>query len=210
MDLSKLSEFQKDAFSEFSSIGAGHAATALSQLIDEKVLISSPELDILPIEELANLMGGPETLVATIYIKMLGDIKGKILFMLPRDSAFKLIKFLENKPANGKKLFTQLDQELFRQTGVIIAGSYLNALTRFLELAVLPSSGDFAYDMAGAIFEEIIVELGLTAELALVVKTNFIESEDNISAHLFFLPEPESLELIFNKLEEKSTWVPKK
>ncbi len=64
--------------------------------------------------------------------------------------------------------------------------------------------------MAGAIFEEIIAELGMQAEMAMVIKTDFIERDDNISGHLFFLPEPESLELIVNKLDEMQSWTQKK
>ncbi len=209
IDLEKLSDLQKDALAEFSSIGAGHAATALSQLIDKKVLIKSPELDIIPVEELVGLMGGPTTIVATIYIKMLGDIKGKMLFMLPKECAMQLISYLESKQSGEQNSLNQLDQELFRQTGVIISGAYLNAMARFMGLVVMPSHGEFAFDMAGGIFEEIIIEVGTKTELAIVIKTEFVESDENISAHLFFLPEPESLELILKKLEEKKSWTPK-
>jgi len=39
-----LTDEQKDALSEVGNIGAGHAATALSQLIKKKVMISVPSL----------------------------------------------------------------------------------------------------------------------------------------------------------------------
>ena len=42
MNLDKLSEIQLDALRETGSIGAGHAATALSQLVGHGIQIDRP------------------------------------------------------------------------------------------------------------------------------------------------------------------------
>ena len=63
-DLRTLTNEQLDALRETGNIGAGHAATALSQLLQMKVLISVPEVRILPLDAVAGLVGEPDTLVA--------------------------------------------------------------------------------------------------------------------------------------------------
>ena len=46
-----LSPMQLDALREIGNIGAGNAATALSQIINRKIDMSVPRLNILPLSE---------------------------------------------------------------------------------------------------------------------------------------------------------------
>src|SRR3989449_3125985 len=45
-DVRDLKELQIDALREVANIGAGHAATALSQLTNRKIMISVPQINI--------------------------------------------------------------------------------------------------------------------------------------------------------------------
>jgi chemotaxis protein CheC len=51
-DVRALSAQQLDALREVANIGAGHAATALSQITGERIMISVPELSIAPLDEI--------------------------------------------------------------------------------------------------------------------------------------------------------------
>ena len=57
MRLEGLSELQLDALREVGSIGAGHAATALSQLVGMPVGVRNPEIDIIPFESARQYSG---------------------------------------------------------------------------------------------------------------------------------------------------------
>ena len=50
-DVRDLKELQLDALKEVANIGAGHAATALSQLTDRRIMISVPEIAITRLED---------------------------------------------------------------------------------------------------------------------------------------------------------------
>ena len=50
-DLRSLKPNQLDALREVANIGAGHAATALSQMIGETIMISVPMINIARLEE---------------------------------------------------------------------------------------------------------------------------------------------------------------
>ena len=84
----ELTEKQLDALRELGNIGAGNAATALSQLLGKKVTMSVPKIDIIPIERVPNLMGEPDALVVGVYLRILGDVLGSLLLTFPRESAF--------------------------------------------------------------------------------------------------------------------------
>ena len=61
-----LDERQRDALREVANIGAGHAATALSQMTDRKIMINVPEVQIRRLEEVAEMLGPPDTVVAAV------------------------------------------------------------------------------------------------------------------------------------------------
>src|SRR5437762_1902958 len=65
-DVRDLKELQIDALREVANIGAGHAATALSQLTNRRIMISVPQINIARLEEVPNLLGHPQEVVAAV------------------------------------------------------------------------------------------------------------------------------------------------
>lgn len=51
VDLLSLKPMQLDALREVANIGAGHAATALSQMTGQTIMIAVPTINITPLEE---------------------------------------------------------------------------------------------------------------------------------------------------------------
>src|SRR3989454_2680606 len=69
-DVRDLKELQIDALREVANIGAGHAATALSQLTNRKIMISVPQINIVRLEEVPDLLGNPQDVVAAVLMHM--------------------------------------------------------------------------------------------------------------------------------------------
>jgi len=60
MMIKNLTPMQLDAIREVGNIGAGHAATVLSQLLKQRVSMTVPQVNILPLNEACNVVGGLE------------------------------------------------------------------------------------------------------------------------------------------------------
>jgi chemotaxis protein CheC len=86
MTLVALSERHVDALREFSNIGVGHAATALSQLIAKPVSMRVPKVNITAFHRVPEVVGGAETLVAGIHFRVMGNVTGDILVVFPEDA----------------------------------------------------------------------------------------------------------------------------
>src|SRR5438876_1238209 len=82
-DVRELKELQIDALREVANIGAGHAATALSQLTNRRIMISVPQINIARLEEVPDLLGNPQDVVAAVLMHMLGDLTGRTLLLFP-------------------------------------------------------------------------------------------------------------------------------
>src|SRR5213594_526874 len=76
-DVRDLKALQIDALREVANIGAGHAATALSQLTNRRIMISVPQINISRLEEVPGLLGDPQEVVAAVLMHMLGDLTGR-------------------------------------------------------------------------------------------------------------------------------------
>ncbi len=195
-----LSEMQMDAMRELGSVGAAHAATALSQLVGRAIEIEVPEISLLRVTEVPGILGGPEQVVAAAYSRFLGDIGGSILFVVPEQAALALVDHLHGRSPGMTECFGPEAQALFVHVAFVQASAYLAAIARMTDINVLPSPPQFAHDMAGAILQVGVARLGMRADSALLVRTAFIGDGFTLDATLLFLPDPEGLDIVLNRL----------
>jgi chemotaxis protein CheC len=195
-----MSALQIDALRELGSIGAGHAATALSQLLDHPVEISVPEVRFVPVSDVPMLFGGPETLVGAVYARLLGDVSGGMLFIAPRTAMLALVDLLRSRVPGTTKSMNAEEEALATHTGSILISAYLSAIARMADLSLLPSPPAFAFDMMGAILEVATVDIGMKADTAILILTSFIDERAVVDAALFYMPDPDSLDVILGRL----------
>jgi len=196
----ELSALQVDALREVGSIGAGHAATALSQLVGKPVDIDVPRIELLPVADVPHVFGGPERLVGAVHARLLGDIGGSVVFISDREALLGLVDLLRSKEPGSSKALDHDREGLAVHTATILISAYLAAVARMADLNLLPSQPSFALDMMGAILEVVTAEVGLKVDVALLVLTRFKVEDETTDAALFFLPDPDSLEIILGRL----------
>lgn len=205
MNFTKLSGLELDLLKEIGNIGAGNAATSMSQLINKRVDMQVPSVKIVEFDEVMEIIGGPEKLIVAIMFHIEGDTPGTVYFILSEEEAEQLVSRM--MPGQDGSLFNGTDPNPFvvsilQEAGNILTGSYLTALSDFLKLDMQPSVPYFSFDMAGAILSAGLVELSQVTDLAIIIDTkiNDNEVENGITGQFFFMPEPESLSKIFNSL----------
>jgi chemotaxis protein CheC len=200
MRIDKLSEMQMDALRETGSIGAGHAATALSQLVGHPISIDVPTLELVGIGDVPELFGGPEVLVAGVHVRLLGDLAGSMLFMAERSSALALVDLMRARPVGSSRSFGADEEALVTHVASILMSAYLAAVGRLADLNLLPARASSALDMAGALMQAVTSAAALHADVALLLRTRFYDAETSVDAYLFFLPDPDGLELLLGRL----------
>ncbi|BBP89393.1 hypothetical protein BsIDN1_30110 [Bacillus safensis] len=77
----EIKDEQLDILGEVGNIGAGHAASALANLLDRKKDMAVPFfVKVLSFEDLMDFFGGADLPVASIFLRMEGDLTGSIFF----------------------------------------------------------------------------------------------------------------------------------
>ena len=145
VDLNNMEGVYFDVLREIGNIGAGNATTALAQLLNTKVDMHVPKVDLLDFSQIGEAMGGEEQIMAGIYLVVEGDISGSIMFLLEKSSAKTLVAKLmgtENNDPEGD--FDEMELSALKEIGNIITGSYLSSLSTLTNLNIYPSPPDIS------------------------------------------------------------------
>ena len=196
INVRELTPPELDALKEIANIGAGHAATALSQLAHRKVMIKASRLSLLPIGETSQMLEDPEALVMGVYLIVRGGLSANVVLLFPHDDARSLVSMLlggRSQPAGFPGL---LEESALKEVGSIITCAYLNALSQLMHISLIPSVPGLASDMAGAVMDRILIELGQLEDYILVIETEFIEASQKVIGYFMFFPHPSSIETI--------------
>lgn len=199
-DIGNIEDFQLDVLKEIGNIGSGNATTALSQLLDKPVNMSVPSVRILSFAQVAEVFGGAEQVVIGIYLRVEGEAAGNMFFILTRHHAKKLLRNLVGLNANDEAEFSDMDISALSEIGNILVGSYLTSLCNFTNLKMIPTVPALSIDMAGAILSYGLLQFGKLGEQALLIDTMFLDGEHEIEGHFFLIPDPDSIDSIFNAL----------
>ena|SRR5437763_1133522 len=198
-DLRSLKALQLDALREVANIGAGHAATALSQMIGETIMISVPTISVSPLEDVPPQVAAPDEPVAAVLMHMLGDLTGRTLLVFPKRTALRLAALLMRRPENpDADEFTEMDQSAIKEAGNILSSAYMNALSDFMGMMLLPSPPSLAVDMSNAVLTTTYLQFGSDKDYVFCVESEFLmnDTAEKLRGFFLLLPDPASLQAI--------------
>lgn len=198
--LCQLSTIELDALREVGTIGAGHAATALSQLLKTGVNMTVPRVNVTPLSSVPEMVGGSETPIVGVFLRVFGDVPGSVLFVFSRPSANKLVDLATCRPAGTTRELDDFDKSAVKEIVNILTSAYLGALSSLANVAILPSVPALAVDMAGAVLSTVLSEFGQTGDYALVIETQLSLTKEDLQGHFFLVPDPSSLGVLLGAL----------
>ena len=204
--LKSISDVHLDILKEVGNIGAGHAATALSTLLNKKIDMKVPRVRVVSFDEVMDLAGGADNVVASVFLRIEGEAPGSMFFILPLPQAEKYIGQLTNNHSfsfsDGQE--NELALSALQELGNILSGSYLSSLSDFTKLSLYPSVPALSIDMVGAVVSFGLLELSQVSDYAIVIDTALDEEDaqmpDSVNGHFFLLPDPDSFHIIFSAL----------
>ena len=197
--LEDVNDIYFDVLKEIGNIGAGNATTAIASMLQLKLDMQVPKVQLLGFPELGSAIGGEEDQVVGIFLEVGADISGSMMFILTIESAKFLVNKLMFRDENYEVNFDEMEMSALKEIGNIITGSYLNALASMTNLTITPSIPYIAIDMAAAILSVPAIQFGLYSDSALLIETEFGD-DVSIEGYFILLPELESYEKILSSL----------
>ena len=194
-DVRDLKELQLDALKEVANIGAGHAATALSQMTRSAIMITVPTVTIAALEEIPPQVSDAEEPVAAVLMRMTGDLAGHALLLLPQSTACRLAQLMLRRSAPATSALSELEQSAIKEAGNILSGAYMNALSEFMGLMLLPSPPSLVVDMSDAVLTTAYLQFGSERDMVFAVETQFYfqGTKEQLRGFFLLLPDVASL-----------------
>ncbi|MBF0587922.1 MAG: hypothetical protein HQL53_02215 [Magnetococcales bacterium] len=138
-----LTELEEDALKEFFNMGLGMAADSLSQMVDNEVLLSLPQLKVASFQEAARMLveNQNEKLVA-VRQNFKGELGGTALLIFPGAESLELVRTLlsEDMPL---EVLTELEQETLLDVGNVILNAFLESFTQMMSVSFEFESAEF-------------------------------------------------------------------
>ncbi len=200
--ITSLKFIQLDALRETANIGAGHAATALSQMTGSTIMIKVPAINIVQLEAIPAQFGEEEEPVAAVMMHMLGDLSGRTLLVFPKPTVMRLAELMLRRPVGSSTALGELETSAIKEAGNILCGAYMNALSDFLGMLLLPSPPSLVVDMSAAVLTSAYAQFSLDPDFVLCVESEFMLTDLGQTLRGFFLllPDPASLQVMLRAL----------
>nr|WP_238483699.1 chemotaxis protein CheC [Anaerosporobacter faecicola] len=200
VDIDQIDNMHFDVLKEIGNIGAGNATTALSQMINSKVDMKVPIVDLLEFRDLPEVVGGAETIVVGILLTLDGDIDGMMMFMLEKNSAHHLVDMILGTKTEENREFSEMELSALNEIGNIIAGAYLSSLSALTNMRISASIPYMSIDMSGAILSVPAIEFGKIGDKALLIQSQFCEDDDEVNGYFILIPTMDSYGKIMSSL----------
>jgi chemotaxis protein CheC len=197
-----LKTIQLDALRETANIGAGHAATALSQMTGTTIMIKVPAINVSSMEDIPTQFSPEEEPVAAVMMHMLGDLSGRTLLVFPKPTVMRLAELMMRRPIGSSVALGEIETSAIKEAGNILSGAYMNALSDFLGMLLLPSPPTLVIDLSRAVLTSAFGEFATDHDNILCVESEFILTDINQSLRGFFLllPDTASLQVMLRAL----------
>ncbi len=200
-NLRNLSEYEYGALKELENIGIGNSATSLykltNSLVQTRVLGAKFEL----IENIPKITGVSEFPVLGSFMHIKKDLNGYILIFFPEKSVKSLSLILSGEE-KGIDLVDTTNRSLIEEVSHILAGTYVTALSKFLDLNILISTPYTVYDMFGSILNSVLTEMSCKTDFALLLNAELLIKEEKIYGNVLTLFDPASLDYLLKRISE--------
>jgi chemotaxis protein CheC len=198
-----IQELDRDALTELFNIGLHRAASSLSDLTGQRIIVDLPRLWVCPIDEtharLVDLLDGD---LATVHQIFRGTVTGDAVLVLDYESATRLAALMTD---GGVALGGRLDQsarEVLAEVGNVILSSCLSSFGDMLQVAVSFSVPRMHVESLEGLLRSLRVD---SEELsyALLAATRFRLTEGEVGGYLIIAVGMTSLTLIARALETR-------
>ena len=174
-----------DGLKEVINIGGGNAATSISRLVNRRIDMRVPEVEILSYDEMYEQVMEDSHEVYAIVSQIVGEVSGVFLFVLTQETASRMTEFMLDEQNSNLEVTHSAVMEMTN----IVSNSFLNAIGTLLEQQLVSSLPVMQYDYFGAGISSIYMALDQYDDQVLIIRNEFFYDEERLDASLFFIPE---------------------
>jgi chemotaxis protein CheC len=192
------------------NIGAGNAANALAQMINKRVDINIPSVEMVELDNYANTISKKNEKLLVAWSNVVGKTRATVLTLFNMKDAVDITSIIVDdtskkqidlrKKINKASDFPELYQSAISELGHILGSHYVSAIGDLLGLRLMTEPPDMSVDTGQQLFNILKDEIGLLKKLSLVINTSVIVTDFKITGTFLFIPSLETLQELLDAL----------
>lgn len=196
-----LTDIQKDAITELINIGFSKSAASLSELTGYRILLGTPDVKVVPIEELAYLLSDivPDKIV-TVHQIFSGPISGDAMLILNHRDSKKLVSLLLDGKAD-ESLTDSSIRDVLSEVGNILLNSCLGMFGNILNIRITFTVPQLQLETLENLIRTITID-NMEISYALMVSMDFQLRDKAINSYLVLVLGITSLEQLIAEIEK--------
>lgn len=181
---------------------AGDAVAAMS---GHSVTIEPADVRLCRAADVIEDAGGPDTIVAGVYVGITGSLHGHALMLLSPKGARRFAEILLDgmvEPGealagpDGDLALGPMEASALQELGNVTISACLNELGTYLEEPVHPTVPQAIVELAGAILDAVLLDLIAEVDQVLAARTRFTMGGEAVDGTILILPDARSLEVL--------------
>jgi chemotaxis protein CheC len=197
----KLEPDQIADLMEVGNIGAGNAASALSDLIHRRCVIDIPQITYESAEDLRRVLDMEDSYVVMMHIKIMGDIPATMFVIMKRTYAQTVVRYMtrDGLDPTGKDMsFTA--QFALKQLGEILTKSFFDSIHQLLMAKAKYAMPEIIMDSWSAAQESILSRFAKQSE-HLLIHSAFFDPEKTFTGKFIYALSQDSQTVVLNRIK---------
>ncbi len=164
------------------------ASAAMSRWTNGLMTLSLDEVLEIPLENVCQELDWGQELVTMVVLSLAGEVGGEMILTFDEVNGRRLAAAILGREPSTSREWTALEKSALTETGNILGCAYLNALTRLIDVELVPSPPHFVQDYGASVLQQALVAQATTCDLALICRTTFRRADEDLNWNVFFLP----------------------
>lgn len=192
--MNELSSQHQDTIKELFNLGMGRAAAALSELLNEEVGLSVPQIEFVAEEEAARRMAADGDRSVAVRQSVRGGLEGNALLVFPRVQSFSLINAILGSDSRHLDTLADTEAEALSEVGNILINNCIGIIADLIDSGVQTSLPEVLQGSPLEILRDCAdpTERGKTSSI-LIIEVEFSVAKLQISGQLVFLTSVEAI-----------------
>ncbi len=191
----------KEILQELGNIGAGHAATSLSEILQQQINIDLPKIHMLPTHLVPKLYEKHDTATTGVYLQLIGNSECDMLLLFEREEAKKIAAMMM-VTTSLDDINPELEKSAIEELANIVFGSFLSAISDFTGIQLIPTPPQLFTDCFDAIIDNLLVKQSLISDVAILFDTQFRRTDGNAGGTLLLFPSKELQNVLVEKAKQ--------
>jgi len=197
--MNSLSELQMDALTEIFNIGAGRAASSLSEIVGDEVQLSVPRVQLYQSSEInAEVLSLNSPRLGAVKQSFSGPFDAQAMLLFTEDRALEIVHDMMGSQV-GIEDVAEFEQEAMCELGNIILNACLSSMADMLELTLDSSLPVYSVGETDALLWQIVSEADQSVMLVLHIDLAIVKRQSQ--GYLVFLLSSSSLQKLLAHID---------